>query len=71
MNSRFQGYRQVVRQVGLVPAIFNKFQRMRLSRLPPTRTVRMRSKYSRFDLLCRAGSSDIRVFDQIFQVREY
>ena len=31
----------------------------------------MRSKYSRFDLMCRAGSSDIQVFDQIFQVREY
>ncbi len=71
MNSRFQNYARSIGEVGLLPAILNKIQRMRLQHIRPKNSFLMRSKHTKFALMCRPDSSDIRVFDQIFHMREY
>jgi FkbM family methyltransferase len=73
MISRSNNYyrRHTLREVGLLSAVLNKLQRMRLKRLPVGRTALLRSKHARFALVCRAGTSDLDVFGQIFQMREY
>jgi FkbM family methyltransferase len=71
MISRINSYRHTVREVGLLPAVLNKLQRVRLKRLPVGSTALLRSKHAKFALTCRARTSDIDVFGQIFQMREY
>ncbi len=70
-SQQIKNYAHSAREFGLVPAVLNKLQRIRLKHLPPKSTVLMRSKYAKFPLRCRAESSDIRVFGQIFHMREY
>ena len=70
-TSKLLGYAHPAREVGLFPALLNKLQRLRLKHLQPNGPILMRSKYAKYALQCRPDSSDIRVFDQIFQMREY
>jgi FkbM family methyltransferase len=71
MYARINDYTRTVRAVGFIPAVANKLRRIRMKRLAPGDTALMRSKCANFPLKCRAQSSDLRVFDQIFQKREY
>src|SRR5688572_21096544 len=52
-------------------AMLNRIQEFRLKRVPPGTEVLVRSALARHPLLCRAHTSDYRVFEQIFYEVEY
>jgi FkbM family methyltransferase len=68
MYQRVINYINSTRDLGFVNAVLNKVQRARLSR---GQSVSLRSKYARAPLACRANTSDVHVFGQIFYAREY
>jgi len=68
MYQKVVDYINSTRQVGFFNAVLNKAQRARLCR---GRSVFLRSKYAKSPVWCRANTSDVHVFGQIFQAREY
>ncbi len=71
MKERFRGYAVLWQRLGFAGFLLYKIQILhrRLFRIRSPFTLR--SKYSRFKLLCRPGTSDLAVFWQIFVDREY
>src|SRR5260221_1476823 len=71
MKERFRGYAVLWQRLGFAGFLLYKIQILhrRLFRIRSPLTLR--SKYSRFKLLCRPGTSDLAVFWQIFVDREY
>lgn len=61
-----------VGNLGLLPAAFYAFQRVRHARRPASASpFRLYTRYARHPLQCRPGTSDVHVFSQIFAGREY
>jgi FkbM family methyltransferase len=60
-----------VRNLGAPAAAFYLLQKLLVKRLKRGRQVILYSKHSRYRLFCRANTSDIDVFSQIFVHREY
>jgi FkbM family methyltransferase len=71
INSRLQDYKRAIREIGLFPLIFYKFQMLRLRHTKINEPYTLYSKYANFPLKCRPNTSDIDVFHQIFMWREY
>src|SRR5258708_9013367 len=71
MKERFRGYAVLWQRLGFAGFLLYKIQILhrRLFRIRSPFTLR--SKYFRFKLLCRLGTSDLAVFWQIFVDREY
>lgn len=70
-KGRIVGYWQLMQLFGLVGLIQYEFQQFRLRHFKVRRPYTLRSKYSRFKLLCRPNTSDIDVFYQVFLERQY
>ncbi len=70
LASRLAYGRVVVGNLGLYPTLHYAMQRLR-SRWLPQNGFRVRSKYTKFPLWCRGGTSDKEVWGQIFVRREY
>jgi hypothetical protein len=48
MYSRIRNYAHSARELGFVPAVLNKLQRIRLKHMPRNSTLIMRSKHTTF-----------------------
>jgi len=64
------GHIDVLRNLGLLSAVHFTFQRLRNWLFPP-KLLTVRSRYAKYPLVCRRGTSDLEVFGQIFSHREY
>lgn len=53
---------------GLISYVFQKY---RMNFMVDRAFVRLRSKYAKYPLICRANTTDIRVFKEIFVEKEY
>ncbi len=60
-----------VRNLGFLPAVSYKLHRARSRLVHSDRPYTLRSKYAKYPLYCRPGTSDVQVFSQIFVGREY
>jgi FkbM family methyltransferase len=68
MYRRIKNYVHSARELGFAYSLMNRVQRARLG---CGLTVSLRSKYASAPLECRANTSDVHVFGQIFHAREY
>jgi FkbM family methyltransferase len=71
VKSNLHDYLTAVANLGLLPAIFYKYQKFRSGLLNKADSLTLLSKYSRFPLQFRSQTSDIDAFSQIFVAREY
>jgi FkbM family methyltransferase len=71
LRSRLGQFGQAVNNLGLAGALALKVQQYRVRLARPAAPYRLWSKHARFPLWCRPGTSDARVFHQVFVVREY
>jgi FkbM family methyltransferase len=71
LESGLGQFRRAVDNLGVSGAVLLKCQQYRVRTLGAAAPYVLRSKHARFPLWCRPGTSDARVFHQIFVVREY
>lgn len=64
-------YRAAIANLGFFQALFYKWQKLRSRWSKRGQHLRLYSRYSRFPLYFRTGTSDIDAFCQIFVAREY
>jgi FkbM family methyltransferase len=62
---------EIVRNLGVPSAAFYALQKIRQRVKPQAGAYTLSSKYAKYPLLCRPGTSDVLVFLQIFGEREY
>lgn len=60
-----------IMNLGLLNFIQLRRDRRTLARLPDNTRMVFRSRHARYPLICRAGTTDLKVFSQIFLFREY
>ena len=71
LASRLRGFGHALRNLGVRQTVCYAHQRLRHHSAPPGTKFVVASKYLRYPLLCRAGTSDVDVFRQILIEREY
>ena len=68
---KFRSYKALAKSLGPLRAIVYVVQRYRMNRVTDKRPFKLYSRNAQYPLFCRANTSDLNVFDQIFQAREY
>jgi len=71
LSQRLREYAHAIQTMGLLQSVHFKIQKLTSAHRRRERMLTLYSKYSRFPLRFRPGSSDIDVFAQIFVDREY
>jgi len=67
----FKPFILAIYKLGLLNALYLKIQQYRINILHFNKPIYLYSKYSKYPLLCRPGTSDMQVIYQIFILREY
>jgi FkbM family methyltransferase len=71
LAGRWRGFRNALSNLGLMPTLFYAYQRLRHDSSTAGVRFVVLSRHSRYPLHCRARTSDVDVFGQIFVDREY